>query len=116
MNIFTKINEKFLLFLFLILPNSVFAALPVAADVADGADTASPIQGLRDLFTRGSTLIATAVVAVVVIGVGWQMYAAFVKAREKGEWKDFAIVGIVGTFLIVGVVILGVLGAQYGAI
>lgn len=96
------------------LPASVFAALPTAADVADGASTTSPIQTTRDLFSRGITIAATAVAALLVLGATWQIYTAFVKAREKGDWKELGVTMPVGVVMMAGGVVLAVLANTYG--
>lgn len=96
-------------------PN-VMAALPNAANVADGANVASPIQTTRDLFSRGITVGSSVVAAVLVLGATWQMYTAFVKAREKGDWKDLGVTMSVGVFMMAGGVILAVLANTYGQI
>ena len=90
------------------------AALPNAADVADGASTTSPLATTRDLFSRGITIAATIVAALLVLGATWQIYSAFVKAREKGDWKDLGVTAPLGVGLMAGGVVLAVLANTYG--
>ena len=96
------------------LPASAWAVLPNAADVADGASTTSPLATTRDLFSRGITIAATIVAALLVLGATWQIYSAFVKAREKGDWKDLGVTAPIGVGMMAGGVVLAVLANTYG--
>ena len=96
------------------LPASVFAALPAADTVADGASTDSPIQASRDLVTRGVTILATLLAAALVIGAGWNIYASYREAVKKGDWAGMATTSIVGVIMIAGGVVLAVLAVDYG--
>ncbi len=92
----------------------VWAALPSADDVADGADTTSPLATTRDLFSRGITIAATVVAAVLVLGATWQIYSAFVRSREKGDWKDLGVTAPLGVGMMAGGVVLAILANTYG--
>lgn len=98
------------------LPSAAMAALPTAASVASGANTTSPIDTTEDLFSRGITIAASVVAAVLVLGATWQIYSSFVKAREKGDWKDLGVTMSVGIVMMAGGVVLAVLAQQYGQI
>lgn len=95
-------------------PASAWAVLPSADDVADGADTTSPMQMLRDLFSGGMGIAATIVAAVLVLGTVWQIYSAYNESVKKGEWKHVAITASLGIGVIVGGIILAVLANTYG--
>jgi len=96
------------------LPTMALAALPLAGTVSDGADTTSPLATSRDLFTRGITIAGTVVAAALVLGAMWQIYSSFVKAREKGDWKDMGVTSAVGVGMMAGGVIVAILAVQYG--
>jgi len=96
------------------LPATALAVLPTAASVADGANTTSPLATSRDLFTRGITIAGTVVAAALVLGAMWQIYSSFVKAREKGDWKDMGVTSAVGIGMMAGGVIVAILAVQYG--
>ncbi len=98
----------------LTMPGRVLADLPLANTVADGASTTSPIEASRNLATSGITIAGTVVAAALVLGGAWQIYASFVKGREKGDWKDFGVTTFVGAGVMAGGVILAILAVQYG--
>ncbi len=97
------------------LPGRVMAELPTADSVADGASTTAPIETTRNLFTSGITIAGTVLAAVLVLGAMWQIYTSFVKAREKGDWKDMGITTFVGVVMMAGGVIMAILAVQYGS-
>jgi len=96
------------------LPATALAVLPTAASVADGAATDTPLGTTRDLFTRGITIAGTVVAAALVLGAMWQIYSSYVKAREKGDWKDMGVTTSVGIGMMAGGVIIAILAVQYG--
>lgn len=96
-----------------ILPLRVMAALPAAGDVADGANTKSPIQMFRDFGSRGVTIAATVIGAAIVVGIAWAVYSSFVEAREKNDWKKFGITAAAGVVVAAATVILAVLAVEY---
>ena len=98
-----------------LLPGKVLAVLPAANDVADGASTTSPIQMFRDFGNRGVTIGATVIGAIVVLGVGYAIYSAFVEAREKDNWKQFGITASAGVVVAAGTVIMAILAVNYAA-
>lgn len=98
------------------LPSWAWAGLPTAASVADGASTTSPLQTTRDMVTRGMTIGATVVAAAIVLGGMWQIYSSYVKAREKGDWKDLGITSAVGVGMMAGGVVISILALQYGTL
>ena len=98
-----------------LLPAKVFAVLPAAADVADGASTTSPIQMFRDFGSRGVTIAATVIAALIVMGVGYHIYGAFTEAREKREWGGFGVTSAVGVVVAAGTVVMSVLAINYAA-
>ncbi|MCK4710455.1 MAG: DUF2976 domain-containing protein [Gammaproteobacteria bacterium] len=98
--------------------NLLQAALPTAAGVSTGAgitSTTSPIQFIRELRTTGVGTAAVGVAAVSTIGVGWAVYSAFSEARQKGEWTKFGVTASVGLAVIVGVILLAILAADYAS-
>jgi len=98
----------------LYLPTMALAELPVAATVADGASTDSPIDTTRDLFTSGITMAGTILAAALVLGSMWQIYTSYVKAREKGDWKDMGVTAFVGVVMMAGGVVIAILAVEYG--
>jgi len=96
-----------------LLYHSAWAALPTAADVTAGAgvtNTTSPLAFIREMTTTTGGLMAVILSALVSIGVGYQMYASFVKGREKGEWRDFATTSMIGMSLVVVVILFAIFG------
>ena len=121
MNMKQKISTRYRLFCTSLvvgaasyLPTMALAVLPTAASVADGAATDSPLGTTRDLFTKGITIAGTVVAAALVLGSMWQIYSSFVKAREKGDWKDMGVTSAVGIGMMAGGVIIAILAVQYG--
>ncbi len=97
---------------------TAYAALPVADDVVGGSGvvtTNSPFAIIRELTTSTVGLAAIAISSIVTIGIGWQMYAAFLESRRTGEWKGFATTALIGIGLIIVVVVLALLGVEYAA-
>ena len=98
-----------------LLYQSAWAALPTATDVTGGAGvttTTSPIGFITEMSKTTGGLMAIILSALVAIGVGYQMYAAFVKGREKGEWRDFATTSMIGMTLVVVVILLAIFGTD----
>ncbi len=97
------------------LMQSAWAALPTATDVTSGAgvtSTTSPLGFIREMTTTTGGLMAIILSALVTIGVGYQMYASFVKGREKGEWRDFATTSMIGMSLVVVVILFAIFGTD----
>lgn len=97
------------------LMQSAWAALPTAADVTAGAgvtNTTSPLGFIREMTTTTGGIMAIILSALVTIGVGYQMYASFVKGREKGEWRDFATTSMIGMSLVVVVILFAIFGTD----
>jgi len=94
---------------------SAWAALPTATDVTGGAgvtNTTSPLGFIREMTTTTGGLMAIILSALVSIGVGYQMYASFVKGRERGEWRDFATTSMIGMGLVVVVILFAIFGTD----
>jgi len=96
-----------------LLPGKVFALLPAAGDVADGASTTSPIQMFRDFGERGVTIAGTVIAGLIVLGIGYHIYSAFTEAREKREWGGFGVTASVGVVVAAGTVVMAVLAIEY---
>lgn len=96
---------------------NVSAALPTATGIATGAtaNTTSPIQILIELVSTGVGAAGVAIAAIVVLGVAYTLYASFVEAQQKGEWKKFGITSAIGVILVIGVVLLVLLAIDYVA-
>ena len=96
-------------------PTSIWAALPAAADIADGATVDSgPLAFLRSVFSDGLTIAATGVAALITLGAIFTIYTSFLEAREKNNWKSFGLTAIVGIVMIVGSVVVATLAVDYG--
>jgi hypothetical protein len=98
-----------------LIPGKVLAVLPAANTVADGANTTSPIQMFRDFGSRGTTIAATVIAAIVVLGIGYHVYSSFVQSREKGDWKGFGITASAGVVVGAATVVMALLAVQYAA-
>jgi hypothetical protein len=98
-----------------LIPGPVLAVLPAANTVSDGASTTSPIQMFRDFGSRGTTIAATVIAAIVVLGIGYHVYSSFVTSREKGDWKGFGITASAGVVVGAATVVMALLAVQYAA-
>ncbi len=105
---------RFLVLMVPLIPAPLLAALPTAASVADGSSTTSPLQMFRDLGTRNITIAATSISGLIVLGIAFHIYGAFVTAREKNDWKSFGITASVGVVVGAGAVMMAILAVQYG--
>jgi hypothetical protein len=91
----------------------VWADLPLADTVSDGANTASPIQWFRDMGQRGVTMAALIVSGVTALGVGAYIFYSFKDSREKNDWGKFGITFAAGVLVVATVVILSILAVEY---
>jgi integrating conjugative element membrane protein (TIGR03745 family) len=90
-----------------------WAVLPNAEDIADGANTASPLQWFRDMGQRGVTMSAVIVSGITVLGVGAYIFSSFKDSRDKNDWGKFGITFAVGVLVVATVVIFSILAVQY---
>jgi hypothetical protein len=98
---------------FMLLPIKVMAELPDAGQVAGDANTESPLEFIQDIASRGVDIAGPILAGVVSLGIGGYMFASFRDAREKGDWGKFGTTFVIGAILIVAVIVLAILAADY---
>lgn len=102
-----KIRNLGVMAMAFLMPGSVLAQLPTAAEVAGGAATdAGPLTLLRELFSQGFGVVGAIIIVVITAGVMFTIYTAFLEGREKGKWKEFGLTAIVGVVIIVGTIVM----------
>jgi hypothetical protein len=101
--------------LLVFLPKNVLAALPNASEIAEGADTNSPLQFLQDIASVGVEIAGPIIAGVVSLGVAGYIFLSFKEARQKEEWGKFATTFMLGGIVIVAVIVLALLADEYAA-
>ncbi|MEW8139169.1 MAG: DUF2976 domain-containing protein [Candidatus Thiodiazotropha endolucinida] len=97
----------------MLLPIKAMAVLPNAADVAEGADTDSPLQFLQDISHVGVGIAGPIIAGVISLGIAGYLFVSFRDAREKGDWGKFGTTFILGSLVIVAVIVLALLAVEY---
>lgn len=114
MNLTNRLNMMVYAVMAWLFTSPVFAALPTRADVGAGAGN-NPVEIAQQFFSSGYRTAATIFCAVVVVGAGWHIWTAFGEAKDKGNWKHFAITFSVALGLMGLVIALAIVGDGYAS-